>query len=54
MINSFQSAIGRIREQARKRSDYQTLMMQEDRFFQDIGLSRSDAYDAIYNGRRRD
>lgn len=52
MITSFQSAFGRIREQARKRSDFQTLMMQDDRIFQDIGISRSDARDAVFNGRR--
>jgi uncharacterized protein YjiS (DUF1127 family) len=54
MITNFRGTIAQYREQARKRGDYQTMMMQDDRFFRDIGLSRSDAYDAVFKGRRRD
>jgi uncharacterized protein YjiS (DUF1127 family) len=54
MISSFRSAIGQMREQARMDRDYQTLMMQEDRILQDIGIARGEVYDAVRNGRRRD
>ena len=52
MTNSFRGAISQMREQARKSRDYQTLMMQDDRILQDIGIARGEVYDAVRNGRR--
>jgi uncharacterized protein YjiS (DUF1127 family) len=51
MIDRFQNTLGRIAEHARKRSEYRMLMRQDDAFFRDIGIARSDLRAALFEGK---